>query len=164
MTSSALRILVLCTGNSARSIMAEALLNAAGAGRVRAWSAGSHPSGRVNPLALAQLRKAGLPAEGYRSKSWDEFATPEAPTLDIVITVCGNAAGETCPVWPGTPLRGHWGVDDPAKQGGSDEDKARAFSDAFDRLERKVRAFAALPLADLDRPALQAKLHEIGEL
>lgn len=136
-------VLFLCTGNSARSILAEAYLNAAGQGRYRAYSAGSKPGGRVNPHALSLLREKGISAEGARSKSWDEFAVPGAPRLDLVVTVCDNAAGETCPVWPGAPSRAHWGVDDPAAVEGSDAEKRAAFEKAFRELKAKIDAFLA---------------------
>jgi protein-tyrosine-phosphatase len=156
-------ILVLCTGNSARSILTEALLNARGAGRFRAHSAGSHPTGRVNPFAIATLQRFGIPADGLRSKSWDEFAGPAAPRLDFVFTVCDNAAGEACPLWPGQPVTAHWGVPDPAAVEGTDEHKLQAFADTFRILERRVERFAALPLASLDPAGLTRRLREIGE-
>lgn len=134
-------ILFLCTGNSARSILAEAYLNWAGKGRFRAHSAGSHPGGRVNPLALELLEKQGIPTQGLRSKSWDEFAAPGAPKLDFVFTVCDNAAGETCPLWPGQPVKAHWGVADPAAAQGSDEEKRKAFLAAFTQLSSRIDAF-----------------------
>src|SRR5437016_1440604 len=127
-------VLFLCTGNSARSILAEAYLNHAGKGRFRAYSAGSHPGGKINPFALELLQSKGIPMDGLRSKSWDEFAAPGAPQLDYVFTVCDNAAGEVCPLWPGRPTKGHWGVPDPAAVRGTDEEKRKAFLDAFDRL------------------------------
>lgn len=158
-----LEILVLCTGNSARSILAEALLNHRGAGRIRAYSAGSHPTGRVNPFAMATLRRFGLPTEGLRSKSWDEFAGPGAPRLDFVFTVCDNAAGEACPLWPGQPVTAHWGVPDPAAVVGTDEQKLQAFEDTFHILERRVERFVGLPLASIDPTELSRRLREIGE-
>jgi arsenate reductase (thioredoxin) len=136
-----LNVLFLCTGNSARSILAEAYLNARGEGRFRAYSAGSRPAGRPNPFALELLKSNGIATDGLRSKSWDEFAAPGAPKLDFVFTVCDNAAGEVCPVWPGTPVKAHWGVDDPAAVQGSDDDKRRAFQEAFDRLSSRIDAF-----------------------
>lgn len=154
--------LFLCTGNSARSILSEVLLNVRGGGRFRAYSAGSHPTGRVNPFAIELLRTMGMPTDGLRSKSWDEFAAPGAPELDFVFTVCGNAAGETCPYWPGRPVTAHWGVPDPAAVEGSDADKAAAFRAAFDALDRRVTLFTRLDLASLDRATLQAKAQEIG--
>ena len=157
-------VLFLCTGNSARSILAEALLNNLGQGRFRAYSAGSHPTGRVNPFALELLEKHRLPVEGLRSKSWDEFAQPGAPALDFVFTVCDSAAGEVCPIWPGQPITAHWGVEDPAAVEGSDEAKRRAFLNAFQILGNRVRIFASLRLESLDRLAIGAKVREIGML
>ena len=155
-------ILVLCTGNSARSILAEAVLNRDGAGRVRAYSAGSRPTGRVNPGALRLLERLGLPTEGYRSKSWDEFAAPGAPKMDLVVTVCDSAAGETCPVWPGAPLTAHWGVDDPAA---APEDQIdRAFRVAYHRLSARINAFLALDFEDMDRAALKTRLDAIARI
>ena len=136
-----MNVLFLCTGNSARSILAEAYLNHAGKGRFRAYSAGSHPGGKVNPLALELLEKKGIPTQGLRSKSWDEFAALGAPELDFVVTVCDNAAGEVCPIWPGRPGKAHWGVPDPAAVQGGDEDKRKAFLDAFTRLSGRIDAF-----------------------
>ena len=155
-------ILVLCTGNSARSILAEALFNALGGGRVRAFSAGSRPAGKVNPFALELLEEQGLDTAGLRSKSWDEFAAPGAPELDLVVTVCGNAAGETCPVWPGNFLRAHWGVDDPAAAVGSDDDKRAAFMKAYAALAERILMFLSLSFEDMDRAELQQHLDEIG--
>ncbi|HEU4382111.1 MAG TPA: arsenate reductase ArsC [Anaeromyxobacteraceae bacterium] len=155
-------VLFLCTGNSARSIMAEAILNQLGQGRFRAWSAGSHPTGTVNPLALETLRRMRLPAEGLRSKSWDELATPAAPALDFVFTVCGKAAAEVCPVWPGRPMTAHWGVDDPAAVQGSDEAKRQAFWTAATLLRRRIELFLSLPLERIDALSLEARLVEIG--
>lgn len=157
-------VLFLCTGNSARSVMAEALLNSLGQGRFRAHSAGSHPTGRVNPLALELLQKHRLPVDGLRSKSWDEFAQPGAAPLDFVFTVCDSAAGEVCPIWPGQPITAHWGVEDPAAVEGSDEAKGRAFLNAFQILGNRIRIFASLRLESLDRLALDSKLREIGKL
>ena len=136
-----MNVLFLCTGNSARSILAEAYLNWAGKGRFRAFSAGSHPGGRVNPLALELLEKENIPTKGLRSKSWDEFAAPGAPRMDYVFTVCDNAAGEVCPLWPGHPVKGHWGVADPAAVQGSDEEKRKAFLAAFTQLSSRIDAF-----------------------
>ena len=136
-----MNVLFLCTGNSARSILAEAYLNAAGAGRFRAYSAGSHPAGKVNPFAVELLRQKGLPTNGLRSKTWDEFAKPGAPKLDFVFTVCDAAAGEVCPVWPGQPIKEHWGVPDPAAVQGSDEEKRKAFLSAFVQLSGRVDQF-----------------------
>ena len=155
-------VLFLCTGNSARSILAEAYLNSVAAGRFRAYSAGSHPTGKVNPLAVELLQKKGISTEGLRSKSWDEFARPGAPALDFVFTVCGNAAGEACPLWPGQPVTAHWGVADPAAVTGSDEDKRRAFLNAFTTLSSRIRLLLDLPLAKLTAHSLKASLEEIG--
>ena len=155
-------VLFLCTGNSARSILAEALLNHWGRGKFRAFSAGSFPTGRVNPFALDLLRRMGIDAADARSKSWDEFAAPGARPLDFVFTVCDNAAGEVCPVWPGQPMTAHWGVPDPAAVEGSDVDKAIAFRAAFNALEHRIKAFASLPVASLDRIKLKAALDDIG--
>jgi arsenate reductase (thioredoxin) len=163
MSDRTINVLFLCTGNSARSIMAEAILNAVGAGRFRAYSAGSHPNGKVNAFALAQIRKAGLSTEGYRSKSWDEFAQPDAPKIDFVFTVCSDAAGEVCPVWPGHPIAAHWGVEDPAAFEGTDEQKARLFATIYTQLYSRIRILTSLPLDKLDRAATQQKLHEIGK-
>ena len=156
-------VLFLCTGNSARSVLAEVLLNHHGAGRFRAYSAGSHPAGKVNPFALELLRQNSLPFEGLRSKSWDEFAAPGAPALDFVFTVCDQAAGEACPFWPGQPVTAHWGVEDPAAAQGTDDEKRRAFLNAFRVLGARVRLFASLRPELLERTALQAKLKEIGK-
>ena len=155
-------VLFLCTGNSARSIMAEALLNHWGQGRFRAFSAGSHPKGAVHPLTLQTLERAHLPTAGARSKSWDEFSQPGAPKLDFVFTVCGNAAKEECPFWPGQPMTAHWGVDDPAAVEGTPEEQARAFNRAMRELEARIKLFMALPIASLDTMALQERLHAIG--
>jgi arsenate reductase len=155
-------VLFLCTGNSARSILAEALLNSLGAGRFIAHSAGSQPAGRVNPFAIELLQKNGLPTAGLRSKSWDEFALPGAPPLDFVFTVCDNAAGEACPYWPGRPATAHWGVADPAGVEGSDDAKRRAFLHAMTLLRRRIELFLSLPHDKLDRLDLQRKLAEIG--
>lgn len=156
-------VLFLCTGNSARSILAEALLNAAGKGRFHAYSAGSHPTGRVNPYALELLEKQRLPTAGLRSKSWEEFARPGAPALDFVFTVCDNAAGEVCPVWPGQPLTAHWGVPDPAAVTGSEEEIRKAFFLAYTQLQNRILLFVNLPLDKLDRLALKQRLDEIGQ-
>lgn len=156
-------VLFLCTGNSARSILAEVQLNALGKGRFKAFSAGSHPTGTVNPLAIAFLEKAGLPSDGLRSKSWDEFAAPGAPVMDYVLTVCDQAAGEQCPFWPGQPMSAHWGVPDPAAVEGSDDQKRHAFRDAATVLRKRIELFTALPTASLDRMSLKAKLDEIGK-
>ena len=156
-------VLFLCTGNSARSILAEAILNAKGKGRFLAFSAGSHPKGAVHPLALALLERAGLATEGLRSKAWDEFAAPGAPPLDFIFTVCDNAAGEVCPVWPGHPMTAHWGLPDPAAVVGTDLEKANAFRQAFRMLERRIELFVSLPIETLERLALGTKVREIGE-
>ena len=155
--------LFLCTGNSARSIMAEALLNSAGAGRFRAFSAGSHPAGIVHPLALAQIRKAGLPTDGYRSKSWDEFAQPGAPKMDLVFTVCADAAAEPCPLFAGQPATAHWAVADPARFEGTYAEKDGAFARIFTQLRMRIHALTNLPIEKLERVALQQKLDEIGK-
>ena len=156
-------VLFLCTGNSARSILAEAILNRRGKGRFKAFSAGSHSKGSVHPLALALLERKGLPTEGLRSKAWDEFAKPGAPVLDFVFTVCDNAAGEVCPIWPGQPMTAHWGQPDPAAVEGSDLDKTNAFREAFRMLERRIDMFTSLPMASLDQLSLGKKVREIGK-
>jgi len=156
-------ILFLCTGNSARSIIAEAVANGLKSGKFSAFSAGSMPTGKVNPHALELLGRVGLPTEGYRSKSWDEFAQPGAPTLDFVITVCDNAAGETCPVWPGQPMTAHWGVPDPAAATGGPADIAQAFNEAYRLLNNRISLFDSLPIASLDRMSLQRRMDEIGK-
>jgi len=165
MSDQPLNVLFLCTGNSARSILAESLLNSisVGRGRFRAFSAGSHPSGTVNPFAIELLSRNHLPTEGLRSKSWEEFAQPGAPDLDFVFTVCDNAAGEDCPVWPGQPMTAHWGVPDPAAVEGTDEEKRKAFFLAFNQLQNRINLFANLPLAKLDRMKLQQALNDIGQ-
>ena len=155
-------VLFLCTGNSARSIMAEAILNARGRPHFTGYSAGSHPSGVVRPEALQQLEIAKIPATGLRSKSWDEFSQPGAPKLDFVFTVCDNAAQEVCPVWPGQPMTAHWGIPDPAAVRGSADDFRRAFREAFFLLERRINLFLNLPFAALDRLSLQRELNAIG--
>jgi protein-tyrosine-phosphatase len=162
MSDDAYNVLFLCTGNSARSIMAESILNQVGNGRFRAYSAGSRPAGRVNPFALELLRASRMPTEGLTSKAWDEFAKVGAPGLDFVFTVCDNAAGEVCPVWPGQPITAHWGVPDPAAVEGSDDEKRRAFAEASRILTNRIRLFASLPLAKLDRLALKKRLDDIG--
>jgi arsenate reductase (thioredoxin) len=158
----AYNVLFLCTGNSARSILAEALLNRIGGGKFVAYSAGSQPKGAVHRQALALLGRLGYPTEGLRSKSWDEFAESGAPALDFVFTVCGNAANETCPIWPGGPMTAHWGVDDPAAVEGSEAQVAQAFLDAFLLLQRRIELFANLPVRNLDRMSLKKRLDEIG--
>jgi arsenate reductase len=155
-------VLFLCTGNSARSVLAEVLLNSRGGGRFRAFSAGSQPVGRVNPFAIETLKQAGLSTDGLRSKSWNEFAQPGAPQLDFVFTVCDSAANEVCPIWPGQPITAHWGLPDPAAVQGSDADKARAFRDTFIALDRRIGLFTSLPIAGLDQLALRRKITEIG--
>jgi protein-tyrosine-phosphatase len=156
-------VLFLCTGNSARSIIAEAILNDRGQARFKAFSAGSHPKGAVHPLALALLERKGFPTEGLRSKAWDEFAQPGAPRLDFIFTVCDNAAGEVCPIWPGNPMTAHWGQPDPAAVVGSEVEKTTAFRDAFKMLERRIEMFTSLPIASLDQLALGKKVGEIGK-
>lgn len=155
-------VLFLCTGNSARSIIAEVVLNHIGAGRFRAHSAGSHPTGTVNPYALELLRLNKLPTEGLRSKSWDQFAHPAAPALDFVFTVCDQAAGEACPVWPGQPMTAHWGIPDPAAVQGTDEAKRKAFFTTYTQLQHRLSIFVSLPVEKLDRLTLQKRLDEIG--
>jgi arsenate reductase len=155
-------VLFLCTGNSARSIIAESILRQAGAGRFIAHSAGSHPTGKVNPLALEFLKANRMPTDGLRSKDWNEFAQLGSPALDFVFTVCDNAAGEVCPIWPGQPLTAHWGVPDPAAAVGTDEQKRKAFSEAGRILLTRIRLFVSLPLAKLDRLSLSQRLSEIG--
>ena len=162
MTGRAYNVLFLCTGNSARSILAEAMMNHVGEGRFRAFSAGSHPTGAVNPLAIETLRRMRVPSNGLRSKSWDEFASQGAPVIDFVFTVCGKAAGEVCPVWPGRPMTAHWGVEDPAAVQGSDEVKRQAFWSAATLLRRRIELFLSLPLERIDALSLKAKLAEIG--
>lgn len=156
-------VLFLCTGNSARSILAEALLNAMGRGRFRAFSAGSHPAGAVNPFALELLNSSRMNTEGLRSKNWDEFAQPGAPTLDFVFTVCDNAAGEVCPIWPGQPISAHWGIPDPAAVTGTDAEKRKAFFAAYNQLSNRLSIFVGLPLDNLDRLSLKKRLDEIGK-
>ncbi len=157
-------VLILCTGNSARSIIGESLINRLGQGRFIGHSAGSTPTGKVNSFALRLLAQKNYPVEGLRSKSWDEFAGPHAPVIDFVFTVCDNAAGEVCPIWPGHPMVAHWGIPDPAAVEGTDEEKLRAFSDAYDRLEARIGAFLALPFDELDDDSLRSKLGDIGRL
>lgn len=154
-------VLFLCTGNSARSILAESVLNHDGAGRLRAYSAGSFPKGDVHPTAIEVLQSLGFPHEGFRSKSWDEFAKPGAPVFDFIFTVCDSAAGETCPIWPGHPMTAHWGIEDPAAVEG--EGQREAFVQALRYLRRRIELFLALPLSAIDEMALKAKLKEIGQ-
>ena len=155
-------VLILCTGNSARSILGEALVNRLGRGNFSGFSAGSTPKGAVHPLALQLLQKLQLPTSGLRSKSWDEFAAPGAPPLDFIITVCDNAAGEMCPVWPGRPITAHWGIPDPAAAEGTDAEQRAAFQRAYDELERRIGAFTSLPIESLDRAQLQQRLRELA--
>jgi protein-tyrosine-phosphatase len=155
-------VLFLCTGNSARSILAEAILNREGGGRFSAYSAGSHPKGEVHPMTLQTLDEMGFLTDGYRSKSWDEFAVEGAPELNFVFTVCDNAAGEVCPAWPGQPMTAHWGIEDPAVVEGDVERQRRAFRNAFVFLQRRISLFLALPLESIDELSLQTKLREIG--
>lgn len=155
-------VLFLCTGNSVRSILAEALLNSEGKGKFQAFSAGSHPSGKVNPFAIELLERLRYPIDGLRSKAWDEFAAPGASEMDFVFTVCDNAAGEVCPVWPGRPITAHWGVEDPAMVQGSDDDKRKAFLNTFTLLERRISLLVNLRLDQLDRQTLQNQLRDIG--
>ncbi|WP_187669642.1 arsenate reductase ArsC [Zestomonas carbonaria] len=163
MTDTTYNVLFLCTGNSARSILAEGILNHLGSGRFRAWSAGSHPRGEVHPLALATLERLHLPSAGYRSKSWDEFVEPGAPRFDFIFTVCDNAVGEACPLWPGKPVTAHWGVPDPATAEGSEEQQRQAFLNAAVALRRRIELFLSLPLDRLDAMARQQALRDIGQ-
>lgn len=156
-------VLFLCTGNSARSILAEVILNKVGNGKFKAYSAGSHPNGKVNPYALDLLQRLGFETSHLRSKPWDDFAVPGAPELDFVFTVCDSAAGEVCPVWPGQPMTAHWGMPDPAAVEGTELEKATAFRDTFRGLERRMQMFTALPIASLDRLSLTRKVREIGK-
>ena len=162
MSAQPINVLFLCTHNSARSILAEALINTMGEGRFLAYSAGSQPHGQVNPFALKKLRSIQYPTQSLRSKSWDEFALPGAPQMDFIITVCDNAAGEVCPYWPGKPVSAHWGFEDPAAVQGSDEDKRRAFDTVFRQIMARVRIFVNLPLAMLDHAAIQREVKNIG--
>jgi arsenate reductase len=155
-------VLFVCTGNSARSILAEGLMNELGRGRFKAYSAGSFPKGEVHPLALATLAANHIPTDGFRSKSWDEFAQPGSPAMHFVFTVCDQAAGEVCPVWPGQPMTAHWGLPDPAAVGGEDAVRTKAFLDAFVTLKRRIELMLALPMASLDRLAIQAHVSDIG--
>jgi arsenate reductase (thioredoxin) len=162
MTDRVYNVLFLCTGNSARSIIAEAVLNRLGEGRFKAFSAGSHPKGRVHPYTLDVLRNLNYPTETLRSKSWDEFAGPDAPKLDFVFTVCDDAANESCPVWPGQPMSAHWGVPDPAAVEGTEAEKRFAFADTCRMMTNRISVFTSLPIASLDRLSLQKRLNEIG--
>jgi arsenate reductase len=157
-------VLFLCTGNSARSILGEALLNQLGAGRFRAYSAGSTPKGEVNPMTLEVLTAAGIPTDGLRSKAWDEFATADAPHMDFVFTVCDNAAGEACPLWPGQPMTAHWGIEDPATVTGPEFQRRAAFDNAMRFMRNRIVAFTSLPLASIDRMTLTSKLRGIGAM
>ena len=157
-------VLFLCTGNSARSIIAEAVLNCIGGGKFRAYSAGSQPKGELNPHAVALLERRGFDTSGLRSKSWQEFARAGAPQLDYIFTVCDNAAGEACPLWPGRPATAHWGIADPAQATGSPAEIAAVFEETYDLLARRIEAFVALPLDTLDQPTLQARLRAIGRM
>jgi arsenate reductase len=157
-------VLFLCTGNSARSIMAEGILRRDGAGRFNAYSAGSHPKGAVHPLALKTLADMDYPSDGFSSKSWDVFATRDAPRMDFVFTVCDDAAGEACPIWPGQPMTAHWGIEDPAKATGTEMEKEAAFVQAFRYLNNRIQIFLSLPLKSLDKTALTSRLHEIGRM
>ncbi len=157
-------VLFLCTGNSARSILAESILRKEGAGRFRAFSAGSHPKGTVNPFAFKVLNAYGYPMDGFRSKSWDEFAAPGTPIMDFVFTVCDTAAAETCPMWPGQPMTAHWGIEDPGAVEGTDIQKEAAFNLAFRYLRNRIAIFTSLPIKSLDKLSLSAKLREIGAL
>jgi arsenate reductase len=163
MSDKTYNVLFLCTGNSARSILAEVQLNALGGGRFRGYSAGSHPTGEVNPMTLQLLQQMGLSTDGLRSKSWDEFAAPGAPVMDFVFTVCDRAAGEQCPVWPGQPITAHWGVPDPVIVEGSKDAKFRALKDAAVTLRKRIELFKSLPLASLDRLALKKEVTDIGK-
>ncbi len=163
MSKTSFNVLFICSGNSARSIMAEALLNHMGAGMFTAYSAGSHASGKINPYALEIISNNRLPVEGLRSKDWEEFARPGAPELDFVITVCDKAAGEVCPVWPGQPMTAHWGVAEPSTTQGSEEDKRKAFAEAFRILNRRISLFTSLPIDKLDALALKRELDSIGK-
>lgn len=155
-------VLFLCTGNSARSIIAESVLRQDGDGRFRAFSAGSHPKSEVHPTALQVLENFRYPTDGLRSKSWDEFAVPDAPAMDFVFTVCDNAAGEACPLWPGQPVTAHWGIEDPAAAAGTELEREMAFVNALRTMKARIAAFSALPVASLDRASLATSLHEIG--
>ncbi len=163
MSQTPYNILFLCTGNSARSILAEAIMNRAGRGRFKAWSAGSHPKGEVHPQALKLLESLNYPLEGLRSKSWDEFEAPGAPKFDFIVTVCDNAAGEVCPIWPGQPVRSHWGIADPAAAEGSASEFSLAFAEAYRQMSNRIGLFLALPIAKLDSLAIKRRMDEIGQ-
>ena len=162
MSDKTYNILFLCTGNSARSVLAEVLMNRLSRGRFRAYSAGSHPAGRVNPFTLELLRRNGFATDGLRSKNWDEFAAPDAPAMDFVITVCDKAAGEVCPIWSGQPLTAHWGFEDPAAAPGSDEARRKVFEKVFIEIARRIELLLALPMEKLDRLALERRVRDIG--
>lgn len=163
MSAEPFNVLFLCTGNSARSILAESILRKDGAGRFNAFSAGSQPKGEVNPVAIEALREFGYPTDGLRSKAWDEFAAPGAPVMDFVLTVCDQAAGEACPVWPGQPMTAHWGIEDPSHESRGDMWKQAAFTQAFRYMKNRISAFTALPFESLERTRLTAKVREIGQ-
>ncbi len=163
MNSKTYNVLFLCTGNSARSIMAEALLTTMSKGRFKGFSAGSHPGGVVNPFAIEQVKQTGYPIDSLRSKSWEEFALPDAPKMDFIITVCDNAAGEVCPIWPGQPISAHWGFEDPAAAQGTDDDKRRVFEKVCRQIMSRVHVFLGLPLAMLEKNAIQHQIKVIGE-
>ena len=156
-------MLFLCTHNSARSILAEAHLNHVGKGRFTAYSAGSHPSGRVNPMTVEVLRRSGYAVDGLRSKDWEEFDLPNAPEMDFVITMCGSAAGEVCPVWPGQPMTAHWGFEDPSQAKGTEEERRRVFHKVFQQITARIQLFLSLPMEKLDALSLQQRLKDIGE-
>lgn len=162
MTDKVYNVLFLCTGNTARSIMAEALLNTLGKGRFHAYSAGSQPGGTVNPLTLEKLQALDYPTDTLRSKSWDEFAAPDAPQMDFIITVCDNAAGEVCPVWPGQPISAHWGFEDPAAAVGSEDERRHVFEKVFRQISSRINVFTSLPIAALDKAAIHRELKQIG--
>lgn len=162
-TDATYNVLFICTGNSARSILAEGILNELGKGKFRAFSAGSHPKGEVHPQALATLKRLHMPDTGYRSKSWDEFVAPQAPVFDFIFTVCDNAAGEVCPLWPGNPVSPHWGLPDPAAVTGTEEQQVKAFRDTAMMLRRRIELLLSLPLHRLDAMSLQSELRKIGQ-
>lgn len=164
MTEKTYNVLFLCTGNSARSIMAEALVTTMSKGRFKGFSAGSKPGGKVNPFAIEQVKKTGYPVDNLRSKNWDEFAAPQAPHMDFIITVCDNAAGEACPIWPGHPATAHWGFEDPAAVEGSDEEKRAAFEKIFNQITTRMHAFVSLPMHTLDEQAIRQEIRKIGEM
>ena len=164
MTGNPHNVLFLCTGNSARSVLAESILNHMGKGRFRAFSAGSHPAGRVNPLALELLSEQAFPVDGLRSKSWDEFAAADSPRMDFVFTVCDKAAGEVCPVWPGQPMTAHWGIPDPAAVRGTEREVRHAMTDAFRQLSRRISLFVSLPFDKLDAMAIKREIRAIGSI